>query len=81
MNKTLKDLRAGEKAVVTAIEGNGRQRILEMGITVGTTLQVRRIAPFGDPREVIVRGYSLLLRNAEAANILIARCQEAKEPQ
>lgn len=79
MIKKLKDLYAGEKAVVTAVHGHNRQRILEMGITAGTVILVRRIAPFGDPREVVVRGYSLLLSNAESDNILIDRCQEVNE--
>ena len=68
---TLKELEIGKSAVITAVGGEGalRQRILDMGVTKGTEIQVRKMAPFGDPLEVTVRGFQLSLRKAEAACI------------
>lgn len=72
--KTLKETRAGEKACVAAVTGEGplRQRILDMGLTKGAEVTVRKVAPLGDPLEITVRGYELSLRKAEAACILLA---------
>lgn len=72
--KTLKGTRAGEKARVAAVTGEGplRQRILDMGLTKGAEVTVRKVAPLGDPLEITVRGYELSLRKAEAACILLA---------
>lgn len=53
-------------------EGPLRQRILDMGLTKGTSVTVRKVAPLGDPIEVTVRGYELSLRKAEAACIVLA---------
>ncbi len=81
MTDTLRNLNPGDEAVVTAILGNDRQRLTEMGITVGTHIKLRRVAPFGDPREFVVRGYSLLLGNDDAENILIEGSLGASEDQ
>ncbi|MFT8364050.1 MAG: ferrous iron transport protein A [Sporolactobacillus sp.] len=69
--KTLKDMQPGEKAVVAGIRGEGalRRRIMDMGITRGTSIAVRKVAPFGDPIEVTVRGYELSIRKNEAESI------------
>ena len=71
--KTLKDVAVGDKAIVKRLSGEGalKRRIMDMGVTKGVEVLVRRVAPFGDPIEVTVRGYELSLRKAEADNILV----------
>lgn len=66
--KTLKDARIGETVKVLKVRGEGatRRRIMDMGITKGVELYVRKVAPLGDPMEVYVRGYELTLRKADA---------------
>ncbi|MBF1001576.1 MAG: ferrous iron transport protein A [Lachnospiraceae bacterium] len=66
--KTLKDVPVGESGVVVKIHGEGalRRRIMDMGITKGTEIYVRKVAPLGDPVEITVRGYELSLRKADA---------------
>ena len=68
---TLKDVKCGQTVKVKKVEGAGpiRRRIMDMGITKGTQLTVRKVAPLGDPIEVNVRGYELSLRKADAAMI------------
>lgn len=70
--KTLKEVKVGETVTVAKLTGVGavKRRIMDMGITKGTTVFVRKVAPLGDPIEVTVRGYELSLRKAEAENIL-----------
>jgi len=72
--QTLKNLRPGRPARVVRVLGEGalRLRIMELGLTPGTPVRVRKIAPLGDPIEILVRGYSLSLRKAQAALIEIA---------
>lgn len=72
--KTLKDAKPGDTVTVQKLDGQGalRRRILDMGITKGTQVQVRKVAPLGDPVEVVVRGYELSLRKSEAETILVA---------
>lgn len=74
MAKTLRDSQPGETITVTAFLGAGavRRRLMDMGITKGTKIFVRKVAPLGDPIEVTVRGYELSLRKDEAANIEVA---------
>ncbi len=69
--KTLRDVRAGESATVVRLHGEGavRRRIMDMGLTRGTELLVRKVAPLGDPMELNVRGYELSLRKADAEMI------------
>ena len=71
---TLRQVKTGESRTVAKVLGEGplRQRILDMGLTKGTSVTVRKVAPLGDPIEVTVRGYELSLRKAEAACILMA---------
>ena len=66
--KTLKDIPVGSSAVVVKIHGEGalRRRIMDMGITKGTEIYVRKVAPLGDPVEITVRGYELSLCKADA---------------
>lgn len=70
--KTLKDVQVGETITVTKLTGIGalKRRIMDMGITKGTSIFVRKVAPLGDPIEITVRGYELSLRKSEAENIL-----------
>lgn len=65
---TLKNVKIGKKAKVIKVHGEGalRRRIMDMGITKGVEITVRRTAPLGDPIEVTVRGYQLSLRKADA---------------
>ena len=69
--KTLKDVKVGEKAVVKRLHGEGatKRRIMDMGITKGVEIAVRKVAPLGDPIEMTVRGYELSLRKADAEMI------------
>lgn len=69
--KTLKDTPIGSTVTVVKLHGEGavRRRIMDMGITKGTTVFVRKTAPLGDPIEVNVRGYELSVRKADAEMI------------
>lgn len=71
--KTLKDVKVGETCTVARLHGEGpvKRRIMDMGITKGTEVYVRKVAPLGDPVEVTVRGYELSLRKADAEMIEI----------
>ena len=71
--KTLREVKIGATAKVVKVHGEGaiRRRIMDMGITKGTPIYVRKMAPLGDPVEVTVRGYELTLRKHEAENILV----------
>jgi ferrous iron transport protein A len=72
--KTLRNAQVGETAKVVKIAGEGavKRRIMDMGITRGVEIFVRKVAPLGDPVEVTVRGYELSLRKADAEFIEIA---------
>lgn len=72
--KTLKDAKIGETVSVVKLHGEGpvKRRIMDMGITRGIDVYVRKVAPLGDPIEVSVRGYELSLRKADAEMIEIA---------
>ena len=72
--KTLRDVAIGESVTVRRLTGEGaiKRHILDMGITKGTDVFVRKVAPLGDPIEVTVRGYELSLRKSEAENILVS---------
>ena len=65
---TLREIPVGGSAKVVRIHGEGavKRRIMDMGITKGVTIQVRKVAPLGDPIEITVRGYELSLRKADA---------------
>ncbi|MGN0436017.1 MAG: ferrous iron transport protein A [Wujia sp.] len=68
---TLRELRPGQSGTVASIKGSGniRRRVLEMGVTPGTRIDVIKVAPLGDPVEVMLRGYDLSLRKEEAEAI------------
>lgn len=69
--QTLKEVKCGDSVSVVKLHGEGavKRRIMDMGITKGTQVFVRKVAPFGDPVEVTVRGYELSLRKADAEMI------------
>lgn len=69
--RTLKDVKVGESTRVVRVNGQGalRRRIMDMGVTKGTKIYVRKMAPLGDPIEINVRGYELSLRKEDAASI------------
>ncbi len=69
--KTLKEVSCGETVTVKKLSGEGpvKRRIMDMGITKGVTVYVRKVAPLGDPVEITVRGYELSLRKADAEMI------------
>ncbi|MDF2987884.1 MAG: Fe2+ transport system protein [Eubacterium sp.] len=71
--RTLKTIDCGETVTVVKLNGEGaiKRRIMDMGITKGTSIYVRKVAPLGDPVEVTVRGYELSLRKADAEMILV----------
>lgn len=70
---TLRDIPIGQTATVVSLTGEGalKRHIMDMGITKGTTIYVRKVAPLGDPLEVTVRGYELSLRKSEAQNVVV----------
>lgn len=71
--RTLKSAKIGETVKVLKFNGEGvvKRRLMDMGITKGTTIYIKKVAPLGDPIEVTVRGYELSLRKDEAENIII----------
>ncbi len=69
--KTLKDVKIGEVCTVKKLNGEGaiKRRIMDMGITKGVEVHIRKVAPLGDPIEMTVRGYELSIRKADAEMI------------
>ena len=69
--KTLKNVNIGETVKIIRIHGEGavKRRIMDMGLTKGTEVYIRKVAPLGDPVEINVRGYELSLRKADAEMI------------
>ena len=76
--KTLNDVKVGEKARVIKINGEGavRRRIMDMGITKNVEIFVRKMAPFGDPMELNLRGYELTLRKEDASMIEVEETED-----
>lgn len=72
-DKTLRDVAIGETATVRRLVGEGalKRHIMDMGITKGVEVFVRKVTPLGDPIEVTVRGYELSLRKSEAESVLV----------
>jgi ferrous iron transport protein A len=70
---TLKEIKCGQTVKVKKVDGLGavRRRIMDMGITRGCEVYVRKVAPLGDPIEVTIRGYELSLRRADAEMIIV----------
>ncbi len=69
--KTLRDAKVGDTVKVARINGAGalKRRIMDMGVTKGTEIYIRKVAPLGDPLEVTIRGYELSIRRADAEMI------------
>ena len=72
--KTLKDVKVGETTTVVKLHGEGstKRRIMDMGVTKGAQVYVRKVAPLGDPIEVTVRNYELTIRKNDAALIEVS---------
>ena len=70
---TLKDVKCGQTVRVKKIQGEGpvRRRIMDMGITKGSEIYVRKVAPLGDPVEINIRGYELTLRKFDAEMVIV----------
>lgn len=70
---TLKDVKCGQTVRVKKIQGEGpvRRRIMDMGITKGSKIYVRKVAPLGDPVEINIRGYELTLRKFDAEMVIV----------
>jgi ferrous iron transport protein A len=73
MQTTLDTLKPGDEAVVARLEGASEtvERLMEMGLVAGTPLKLVKYAPLGDPLEIVMRGYHLTLRRAEAAGVIV----------
>ena len=73
MSRTLKQVKCGETVTVWRLQGEGpvKRRIMDMGITKGVEIHIRKVAPLGDPMELNVRGYELSVRKADAEMIEI----------
>jgi ferrous iron transport protein A len=73
METTLNTLKPGDEAVVARLEGTSQtvERLMEMGLVAGTPLKLVKYAPLGDPLEIVMRGYHLTLRRAEAAGVIV----------
>ncbi len=73
-NKTLRDCKVGDSVLVKKITGEGalKRRIMDMGLTRGTEVSIRKVAPLGDPIEITIRGFELSLRKDEAETVLVA---------
>jgi len=69
--KTLREVKIGQSAVIKKLHGEGalKRRIMDMGLTKGTEVYVRKVAPLGDPLELTVRGYELSVRKSDAEMI------------
>lgn len=70
---TLKDVRVGQTVKVKKLTGEGpvKRRIMDMGITKGVEIYVRKVAPLGDPMELLIRGYELSVRKADAEMVIV----------
>ena len=79
-NMTLNELKVGESAVITAVGGEGalRCRLLDMGLIPRTRVTLQKVAPMGDPIEIMVRGYELTLRVDDAKKIEVRAEEDAK---
>ncbi|MBS6518357.1 MAG: ferrous iron transport protein A [Clostridium sp.] len=75
---TLKDVKVGQTVSVVKMSGSGavKRRIMDMGITKGTELYIRKVAPLGDPVEISLRGYELSVRRADAEMIEVQQGRE-----
>jgi len=74
----LSDLTVGQKGIIQKLnfKGSIRQRLLAMGLVIGETIFVKRVAPLGDPIDFLVKGYDLSLRKSEASDVLVTLVKE-----
>ena len=81
--KTLREVKIGETVKVVKLHGEGpvKRRIMDMGITKGTEVFVRKVAPLGDPMEVTVRGYELSLRKAKLNNLFLHKLRKLNKKE
>ena len=81
--RTLRNVKVGETVTVKKISGEGavKRRIMDMGITKGVELKIRKVAPLGDPVEITVRGYELSLRKADAECVELVEEEAAQTPK
>ena len=72
--KTLRDAKVGDTVTVVKLHGEGavKRRIMDMGITKGVAIYVRKVAPLGDPIEILLRGFSLTIRGTDAERIFVS---------
>lgn len=76
---TLSDVRPGEECLVSNLHFNNlRKRLIDLGLTTGTLIRVKKMAPLGDPMEIWLRGYLLTLRKAEARSIEVEKSQVSR---
>ncbi|WP_346917008.1 ferrous iron transport protein A [Clostridium sp.] len=70
---SLKDVKPGQTVTVVKIQGEGavKRRIMDMGVTKGSSIHLRKVAPLGDPIEITIRGYELSIRKSDAEKILV----------
>ncbi len=75
---TLRDVKIGDTVTVVKLHGEGaiKRRIMDMGLTKGTSVYVRKVAPLGDPVEITVRGYELSLRKADAEMVEVTEVEK-----
>ena len=80
MLKRLDEFKIGETGLIKKVEGEGlfRRRLLDMGVTPGATIYLRKKAPLGDPLEITIRGYELTLRKTEA-RLVVLEVEDAKK--
>lgn len=73
MAKTLNDLKPGDSGVIISLQGHGatKRRLVDMGLTPGVRIFVRKVAPLGDPIEINLRGYEMSLRREDAKKVLL----------
>lgn len=73
MTKTLRQMKIGESGKVVEVNGSGdvKRRMIDLGITPGVPITLKKYAPLGDPMEIRVRGYNVALRKSEALNIVV----------
>jgi len=78
---TLKEVKVGQSCTVAKLTGTGavKRRIMDMGLTKGTEVHVKKVAPLGDPIELTVRGYELSIRKDEAASIEVVDVHKVEE--
>ena len=79
--QTLREIKPGEAVFVVKIGGEGpvKRRIMEMGVTRGVEIFVRKVAPLGDPIEIAIRGYELSLRKNDAELIVVEKVEKAEK--